>query len=103
MLPYIWKVHDEVISVCFLGRLFNLSLRDVRPAVSDVLGDGGGEEDRLLAHDSDHFSQVADVKSADVVAIDTHLPADAARLIINACAFAHSDRIYNNLVVFGHF
>lgn len=84
MLPYIWKVHNEVISVGFLGRLFNLSLCNVRPAVSDVLGNGGGKEDRLLTHDSDHFSQVSDVKTADVVTINTHLPTDAARL-----TFAH--------------
>lgn len=67
---YIRKVHDEVVSVGFLGSLFDLLRRHVRPPVADVLGDGGGEQDGLLAHHADHSPQVAHVKRADVVAID---------------------------------
>lgn len=70
---YVRKVHDEVVSVSLLGGLYDLLLRHVRSAISDVFSDGGGKEDGLLAHHADHLSQVADVKCADIVAINKYL------------------------------
>lgn len=70
---YVGKVHNEVVSVSLLGSLYDLFLRHVRPAISDVLSDGGGKEDGLLTHHSDHLSQVTDVKRTDVVTVNAYL------------------------------
>lgn len=67
------EIHDEVVSISFLGGFLDLLLCHIRSAISDVFRDGSSKEDGLLTHHSNHLSQVAYVKSADVVAIYTHL------------------------------
>lgn len=81
MRPHVWKVHDEVVSVGLFRGSFDLLLRHVQPAVSDVLGDGGGEKNGLLADHSDHLPQVADVEGADVVTVDKYLHTRVNHLI----------------------
>lgn len=73
MHSYIGQVHNEVVSIGLSGCLFDLLLCHVRPAISDVLSDGGGKEDGLLTHNTDHLPQVADVKRTDVVTVNAHL------------------------------
>lgn len=70
---YVRKAHNEVVCIGLLGSLFDLLFGHVKSAVSDVLCDGGGEENRLLTHHAEHLSQVADVKRTDVVPVNSHL------------------------------
>ena len=70
---YLRQRHDEVVGVSFLGSSDHVFHCGVFSAIADVLCDGGGEEHRLLLHDSNLRSKPLNVKGADVVAVQSHL------------------------------
>lgn len=74
---YVGKVHYEVVSISLLRGCYNLLIRHVRTAISDVLRNGGGKEDGLLTHHSNHFSQVTDVKRTYVMTINRYLKSES--------------------------
>lgn len=58
---YIRQFHDEIIGVGLARSLLDLVLCDIVSAITDVLGNGGGEQHRLLAHHAYQASQVAHI------------------------------------------
>lgn len=70
---YLRQRHDEVVGISCLGSLDYVFHRGIFSAVADVLGDGGGEEHRLLLHNSNLSSEPLNVKGADVMAVQSHL------------------------------
>lgn len=55
------KIHDEVVSIGLFGGFYNLLHGDSRTAVSDVLCDRGGEQNRLLFHYANKGTQPLDI------------------------------------------
>mmetsp|Transcript_5018 Transcript_5018/g.8350 ORF Transcript_5018/g.8350 Transcript_5018/m.8350 type:complete len:260 (-) Transcript_5018:1190-1969(-) len=70
------KLHNEVVGVRHLGRMFDLLLRRARLPTSNVLADGARKEDRLLADERNLLAEPVDVKLLEVDAVKR----DAARL-----------------------
>ncbi|RUS90226.1 hypothetical protein EGW08_002007, partial [Elysia chlorotica] len=70
---YVWHLHDEVIGISVLASVENLCVGDSLAAVSDVLCDGRGEQDRLLPHQADVLAQPSYVDVSDVDAVKAHL------------------------------
>ena len=70
------QVHDEGVGVGLLGGGDDVVHGDPGAAVADVLGDGGGEQHRLLLHDADQRAQPLDVQPSDVMAVQRHLGMD---------------------------
>ena len=61
------------MSVGLLGGGSDLVQRDVRMAVADVVGDGGGEEDGLLADHAYLVPQPFELQVSDVMAVQCYL------------------------------
>ncbi len=67
------KIHDEVVSIGLFGGFYNLLHGDSRTAVSDVLSDRGGEQNRLLFHYANKGTQPLDIQASDVMTIQSDL------------------------------
>ena len=63
---------DELVRLRALRGQFDLGEGGVRARVGDVLGDGGGEQEGIVADDRDRVAQRAQVDLADVGAVDEH-------------------------------
>src|SRR5207237_1188252 len=64
------QARNEGVGVGGAGGRLDLFARGVRAAVGDVLGDGHGEEERLLRHQPDLLPKALDLHVADVVAVE---------------------------------
>lgn len=67
------KIHDEVVSIGLFGSFYNLFHADSTSAVSDVLSDRSGEQNRLLFHYSNKGAQPLDIQASDVMTIQGDL------------------------------
>lgn len=67
------KIHDEVVSIGLFGGFYNLFHADSTSAVSDVLSDRSGEQNRLLFHYSNKGAQPLDIQASDVMTIQGDL------------------------------
>lgn len=70
---YLWQVHDEVVGIGLLGSVDDIFHCCVFPAITDILGNCGGEQNWLLLHDPNLISQPLDVQRANVMAVQSHL------------------------------
>ena len=57
-----------------LGRRLDLGARGAGPAIGDVVGDAGAEDERLLRHERDGLAQRLRVERGDVDAFEPHRP-----------------------------
>lgn len=59
---YIRQFHDEIIGVGLARSLLDLVLCDILSPITDVLGNGSGEQHRFLAHHTYQAPQVAHIQ-----------------------------------------
>lgn len=70
---YLREIHDEIICIGLFGGLDDILHGDPCPPVTDVLCDRGGEEHRLLLHNTNQRTQPLDVQTPNIMAIQGHL------------------------------
>lgn len=73
VIVYLREVHDEVICIGLFCGLDYVLRGDTRPAVANVLGNGGGKEHGFLLHNANQRAQPLNVEAPDVMAIQSHL------------------------------
>lgn len=70
---YLWQVHDEVVGIGFLSSLDYIFHCCIFSAITNIVCNGGGEQNGLLLHYPNLSSKPLNVKSANVMAIQSHL------------------------------
>ena len=66
------KLLDELVSARPPRRRFDVGIRGVRPAVTDVVADGVREQKGVLQHDADALPEAVLGHAADVLPVDGH-------------------------------
>src|SRR3954467_7076226 len=75
-LVAVWQRRDDGMNPRLLRRPDNFFHGRLRLAVADVLGDGGGEEDRVLKYQADVLPQRGQGELSRIFAVDTDVSMD---------------------------